>query len=107
MPPGHAQSVHARRALSARDKRMIGTVLVAVALLTVVLAISLVTAGPSSSKGCIYVTIPAPTGAQQINQCGVQARSTCQSARTPGAFTSDAAQSIVAVCRKARLPVGP
>jgi hypothetical protein len=84
---------------------MIGTVLVAVAVLTFVLLISLVTAGPSSAKGCIYVTVPAATGAQQINQCGAEARSTCESARMPGAFTTGAAQSIVAACRKAHLPV--
>jgi hypothetical protein len=84
---------------------MIGTVLVAVAVLTFVLLTSLVTAGPASSNGCIYVTVPAATGAQQINQCGAEARSTCESARMPGAFTTGAAQSIVAACRKAHLPV--
>jgi hypothetical protein len=84
---------------------MIGSVLVVVALLACALLISLVAAAPSSSKGCIYVTVPAATGAQQINQCGAEARSTCASARTPGAFTTGAAQSIVAACRKARLPV--
>jgi len=80
-------------------------VLVVVSLFAVVLVVSLLTAGPSSSKGCIYVTIPAATGAQQINQCGAQARSTCQSATMPVAFTSSAAVSIVAACRKAGLPV--
>lgn len=107
LPPGHAQSVRSRGALSSREKRIIGAVLVAVAVLAVVLVISLLAAGPSSSNGCIYATIPAATGAQQIDQCGVQARATCQSATTPGAFTSTAAASIVAACRKAGLPVAP
>jgi len=105
LPPGHVQSVRARTPLSSREKRIIGTVLVAVALLTFALLISLVVAGPSSANGCIYVTVPAATGAQQIDQCGAEARSTCESARMPGAFTTGAAQSIVAACRKARLPV--
>lgn len=107
IPPGHAQSVRAGAALSGREKRMIGGVLAAVALLAVALAISLLSAGPSSSNGCIYVTIPAATGAQQINQCGAQARSTCQSARTPGAFTANAVPSVLAACRKAGFPVAP
>jgi hypothetical protein len=107
LPPGHAESVRNLRTLSAREKRLISGILVVVAAVMVVLAISFGTAGPTSSDGCIYVTIPAATGAQQIHQCGTEARDTCGSARTRGAFTSDAAQSIVAACRKARIPVGP
>lgn len=107
LPPGHAESVRANVAPSSREKRMIRGVVAVVALLLIVLGISLLAAGPKSSKGCIYVTIPAATGAQQINQCGVQARSTCQSTSTPGAFTNSAAQSVIAACRKAGLPVSP
>jgi hypothetical protein len=104
IPPGHAESVRSRRALSARDKGMIASVLVVLAVGAVALVISFATAAPDSSGGCIYLTIPAATGSQQIDQCGAQARDTCASARTPGAFTSDAATSIVAACRKAGLP---
>ena len=86
---------------------MIGGVLAVVVALVVALAVSLSSSGPTSSNGCIYLTIAAPTGAQQIHECGAQARSTCDSARTPGAFTADAADAIAAACRKARLPVGP
>jgi len=85
---------------------MVGGVLIVLAALVVALVISFATSAPSSSNGCIYLTIPAPTGAQQINECGAQARATCQSALTPGAFTSSAAQEIVAACRKAGLPTG-
>jgi hypothetical protein len=85
---------------------MIGGVLTAVAALALALVISLVTAGPSSSHGCIYVTIPAATGAQEINQCGAAARSTCASALAPGAFTAQAALAVAAECRKAGLAVG-
>lgn len=93
--------------MSSREKRLIRAVLAVVALLAAALVISLLTAGPSSSKGCIYVTIPAATGAQQIHQCGAAARATCDSARTPGAFTPTAAQSVELACRSAGLPVGP
>jgi hypothetical protein len=107
MPPGHAASLRAKRETSARDKRLIGIVLVALTALLIALVVSLVTAAPSSSNGCIYVVIPAATGAQQVNECGARARSTCESAKMPGTFTSNSAQSVVAACRKARLPVGP
>ena len=66
---------------------MIGGVLGAVAVLAVVLVISFASSGPSSKSGCIYATIPAATGAQQVNLCGTAARSTCATVRAPGAFT--------------------
>ena len=84
---------------------MVRGVLALVAVLAIVLAVSLLTRGQSSRHGCIYVTIPAATGAQQVNECGATARSTCLSASTPGAFTTQAARSIEAECRKAGLPV--
>lgn len=107
LPPGHAQSVRIRRPLSRRETRLIGVVLGVVAALIIAVAISLGTAGHSSHNGCIYATIPAPTGAQEVNQCGAQARTTCESVRTPGSFTTAAARSIAAECRKAALPVNP
>jgi hypothetical protein len=85
---------------------MIGGVLVTVAAVAIALVISLSTAGPTSSHGCIYVTIPAATGAQEIYQCGATARATCQSSQAPGAFTPQAARSIAAECRRAGLWVG-
>lgn len=85
---------------------MIGGVLGIVAALVLVVVISLATAGPSSSHGCIYVTIPADTGAQEIRQCGTQARSTCATALSPGAFTAQAAPVVARECRKAGLAVG-
>ena len=84
---------------------MVRGVLGVVAALAVALVVSLLVGGQSSSRGCIYVTIPAATGAQQVNECGATARSTCLSASTPGAFTAQAARSIEAECRKAGLPV--
>jgi hypothetical protein len=92
--------------MSTREKWMIGGVLGVVVALAVVLVISFASSGPSSKSGCIYATIPAATGAQQVNECGAAARSTCATARTPGAFTAQAAQAIAVECRKAGLPVG-
>jgi hypothetical protein len=105
LPPGHAETLRPRWRLSAREKWMIGGVLGVVAALAVVLVISFASSNPSSSSGCIYATIPAATGAEQIHQCGGIARSTCATVLTPGAFAPDAAQAIASECRKAGLPV--
>jgi hypothetical protein len=83
---------------------MIGGVLAVVAALAVVLVVSLVSTGPRSSHGCIYATVPAATGAEQIHQCGATARATCRSVNA--AYTPQAARTIATQCRKAGLPVG-
>ena len=106
IPPGHAEALRARRHLSKREIWMLGCVLGTIAVLAVVLVISFASSGPSSKSGCIYATIPAATGAQQVHECGAAARSTCESALTPGALTQQAAQAIATECRKAGLPVG-
>lgn len=85
---------------------MIGGVLGAVAAVAVVLVISVGTPGRTSAHGCIYATIPAATGAQEVNRCGAVARDICASAFRPGEFTPQAALVIAAQCRKAGLPVG-
>ena len=85
---------------------MVGGVLGAVVVLAVVLVISFASSGPSSKSGCIYATIPAATGAQQVHECGSAARSTCATVQTPGAFTAQAVQTLATECRKAGLPVG-
>lgn len=99
LPPGHAQSVRARRPLSRREKRFAGVALAAVAALLIAVVVSLVSASPRSRNGCIYVTQAAATGGEEIDQCGAQARYTCQSARA-----SD--RAVASECRKAGLPVG-
>lgn len=106
LPPGHAQTVRARRPLSLREKRILGGVLAAVAAIAVAVVISLASAGKSSSHGCIYATIPGAVGAQQISQCGEQARFTCATVYQPGAYVPASARTIAAECRKAGLPVG-
>jgi hypothetical protein len=107
LPPGHAEQVTAPRGLTRREKRLIGAVLAALAALLLVLVISISSGGPSSGHGCIYATIPGPVGAEQISQCGGQARQTCQSVRAPGSFTAQAERVLETECRKAGLPVGP
>ena len=95
-----------RPRLSGRERWMLGGVLGAVAALALALVVSLGTSGQSSGHGCIYVTIPAATGAQELNHCGATARALCASALQPGAFTSQAAHVLAVACRKAGLPVG-
>jgi hypothetical protein len=106
LPPGHADAIACRRQLSSREKWMVGGVLAAVVVLALVLVISFSSGGPSSRGGCVYATIPADTGAQQIHQCGAQARDTCQSVYSQGSFTQPAAAVLASECRKAGLPVG-
>jgi hypothetical protein len=106
LPLNHAQLTTARREVSRRERWMIGGVLAVVAALAIALVISLAAAGPTSAHGCIYVTIPADTGAQEINQCGENARSTCSSALDPHAFPAQSSRVVAAECRKAGLPVG-
>ena len=85
---------------------MIRGVLGAVIVLAVVVAVTIAQAGRGSAGGCIYATFAGPVGAQEINQCGAQARATCQTALAPGSFTVQAARVIARECRKAGLRVG-
>jgi len=85
---------------------MVGGVLAVVVAVAVTLVISLASSARTSAHGCIYVTIPAATGAQEISRCGATARATCATALVPGAFTRQAAPVVAAQCRKAGLRVG-
>jgi hypothetical protein len=105
LPPGHAETLRPRWHLSAREKWMIGGVLGVVVALAVVLVISFASSNPSSTSGCIYATIPAATGAEQIHQCGATAKSMCATVQRAGGFTPQAASTITSACRKAGLPV--
>jgi hypothetical protein len=92
--------------MSTREKWMIGGVLGVVAALAVVLVISFASSNPSSTSGCIYATIPAATGAEQIHQCGAAAKSMCATVHSSGGLTPQAASTIASACRKAGLSVG-
>lgn len=106
MPPGHAQAITTPRKLSRREKRLIIGVLGIVAVIVVALVISLATTGQSSAHGCIHATTPGDVGAQPIDQCGTQARDTCQTVNRPGTFPPASARVVAAACRRAGLPVG-
>jgi hypothetical protein len=106
LPLGHGKAIRSARSLSRRERRLITAVLGGVAALVVVLVVAIGTAGKSSGHGCIHATIAGPVGAEEIDQCGSQARATCLSVAVPGTFTVQAAQAIGKQCRKAGLPVG-
>jgi hypothetical protein len=106
LPPGHGQAIVTPRRLSLREKRLIASVLAVVAVLVIALVVSLATGGRASARGCIHATIPGAVGAEEIDQCGTQARATCRTAKQPGSFTPASARVIAAECRKAGLPVG-
>lgn len=106
LPPGHGRATGHRRAWTRRERLMVGGVLGAIAVLIVVLAVAIGTAGKSSGHGCIYATLPGPVGAEEVDQCGAQARATCQSVGAPGTYAAQAARVIAGQCRKAGLPVG-
>jgi hypothetical protein len=106
LPPGHSQTVGARRPLSIREKWILSGVVTIVAAIAVVLIVSLATAGKSSSHGCIYATIPGAVGAEQISECGATARATCATVYRPGTYPPASARTIADECRKAGIPVG-
>jgi hypothetical protein len=107
LPPGHAKAIDARRRFSSRERWMVGGAVTAVVAILVAVVIALAAGGRTSSHGCIYATVPAATGAQEVSQCGAAAVSTCMSVRAQGAYTQQAARVIAVQCRKAGLPVGP
>jgi hypothetical protein len=79
-------------------------VLAGLAVVVLILVVSIGSSGKHSGHGCIYATIPGAVGAQEIYQCGGEARSTCLAVATPGAFTAQAARAVATECRKAGLP---
>lgn len=85
---------------------MLAGVLGAVAALVAAVVIAFGVSGPGSARGCIHAVLPAATGAQEINQCGGAARTTCATAERPGNFTATAVRLLAVQCRKAGLAVG-
>lgn len=84
---------------------MLGGVLAALAALAIGLIIAVLTPGPTSSRGCIYLTYAGPVGGQQISRCGPGARALCQSAPVPGSLARQVGPALQVECRKAGLPV--
>jgi hypothetical protein len=106
LPPGHAQSVGARRSLRRREKWILGVVLSLTAALVVVVVVAVVSTGHSSGNGCIDVNIPYSIGGQEFYKCGAQARAMCSAVDTPAGFSGKAGAAVAAECRKAGLRVG-
>jgi len=106
LPPGHGQALAAPRRLTHREKWLLRGVAATLAALALVLVVSLASAGPSSGHGCLHLTIPAATGAEDIDQCGAAARDTCATALAHGAFVGPAEREVVSNCRRAGLTVG-
>ena len=105
LPPGHAQQIHQRRALTRRERSMIGGVLGAVLALVVVLVISLATADQKSGRGCVSVSLGYSMGGNTFNRCGKAARDLCSGANKQG-LTGAAGRAVARECRKAGLAVG-
>jgi hypothetical protein len=106
LPPGHAQAIGQPRPFRAREKGMIGGVLVAVVALAVALIISLGSSTPKSGHGCISVALAYSTGGAQVYRCGGSAREMCAGVGRPGGITGATARSVSTECRKAGLPTG-
>lgn len=85
---------------------MLRSVLATVAALTLVVVISVATAGHRSGNGCVDVTIPYSTGGQELYRCGAQARTMCSLVGSRQGFTGTLGRGMATECRKARLPVG-
>lgn len=94
------------RALTRRERRLVGVVGAVAAALVVIVVVSLLVAGHGSARGCIHVVYPGPVGAESIDRCGGAARELCGSLSTAQGFSPQARGSIAAGCRKAGLAVG-
>jgi len=106
LPPGHFQRVAARRQFSRRERWILGSVAVGVAILVVAIAISLTGPTQTSARGCVDVSIIGATGAASLHQCGADARALCRDAGSPRGYTGETSREIQAACRKVGLPVG-
>jgi hypothetical protein len=83
-----------------REKTIVATLLVCVALVVVGLGAYAVTSGAPPRKDCIEVNFASTLGGATEHACGTQARLVCA---TPGAFKHVAAE-LRASCRRAGFP---
>ena len=86
---------------------MLRAVAAGAAILVIGVIVSFAVPGQSSGHGCLHLTVPAATGAQEIDRCGAAARDICATVRAPGSFAPEAEQAIEANCRRAGLRIGP
>jgi hypothetical protein len=106
LPPGHAESIRRPLRFGRRERWAVSSMVVVIAALAVVLAISLGSQGHRTGNGCIDATLPYAFGGQEIYRCGDAARSECARATTPRGFTREAGRLIAIQCGKIGLPVG-
>lgn len=107
LPPGHAEELGLKGRFSRRERWMVRGVVGAVAALAITLLVALALPGPTSSHGCIYLTVAGPVGAQYIYHCGSDARALCGSAATGQPLPGQDRPALIAACRKAGLAGGP
>jgi hypothetical protein len=94
------------RSLSPRERRLVQAVSGVAVVLVIAVLVSILASGAGSAHGCVHATYAGPVGAGQVNACGSQARSLCNSLGTPGSgFTAETARTIAGECRKAGLRV--
>ncbi len=107
LPPGHAETLRARRTFTTREKWILSTVLACVAALAVAVVIAIASSDQKSTATCINVTAPSFIGAEKVSGCGQQAREICSSAANQGTYNQAFAKAIAAECRKVGIPVAP
>lgn len=101
MPPGHHREVTSRRALTARERGFVMTGVAVALVLVVVIVAAVSTSSPTSSHGCVYVTITSSTGALTLQGCGAQARRICADVQVPGVYSAGTRLQVIDECRKA------
>ncbi|HUO73852.1 MAG TPA: hypothetical protein VMU39_23975 [Solirubrobacteraceae bacterium] len=106
LPPGHSQTLRSSRAITTREKWIVGSVLGCLTVLALIVVIAIASSEQKSTRTCINVTAPSFIGAEQVRGCGAQAREICRSAAQQGTYNQALAATIAAECRKVGLPVG-
>ena len=104
MPPGHHRDVASRRALNARERGFVMTGVALGLVLVVVIVVAVSSSSPTSSHGCVYVTIPSSTGGLSLQGCGAKARRICADVQVPGLYSAGARLQVIDECRKAGVP---
>jgi uncharacterized membrane protein len=104
LPPDHQRQTQPLRRLSARERWLVRIMAALTALIVIAVVVSIASSGQASGNGCVHAIFPGPVGAEQVNQCGAAARSTCATLSRSG-YGPEAVRTITVECRKAGLPV--
>ena len=86
--------------LAPREKRLIRGVLATVAIITIVLIVSIATAGKKSAHGCISVSLPYSTGGARSTAAAPALAASAAASTSPG-LNGAAGQIVARACRKA------